>query len=85
MKNRLFLFGLILMLFSFLAVSAALADPLVMPASLRIIEAESFYGDTSISSVVLGDHVQEIQSKAFANIIVLKKEPGGKEVEPLWD
>lgn len=45
----------------------AMADTLTLPADLQIIEAEAFYGDTSISDVVLSNHIVEIRSKAFAN------------------
>ena len=46
----------------------ALADAiLTMPAAVRIIEEEAFYGSTSIDKVVLSDEVTEIHTKAFAN------------------
>ena len=38
----------------------------------QIIEAESFYGDQSVTSAVLGNRVQEIHDKAFADSGILQ-------------
>lgn len=50
-----------------LAFGMAAADTLQLPDELEIIEAESFYGDQSVTSAVLGNRVKEIREKAFAN------------------
>ena len=58
---------LVLMALALLIFTASAAETtLKMPANLKIIEAEAFYGDQAISRVVLGDQVTEIRSKAFA-------------------
>ena len=44
----------------------AVTDTLTMPAALKIIHEEAFYGDTSISKVVLPEGLTEIQARAFA-------------------
>ena len=45
----------------------AFADTLTLPASLTVIEEEAFYGDTSLSSVVLPEGLKEIKAGAFAS------------------
>ena len=68
MKRTNLLCAVILMLI-LLSISAVHAEPagqLTLPDHLEIIEAEAFYGDTSISQVILKDSVTEIRSKAFA-------------------
>ena len=57
---------LILML-SLSVLCAAQADVLTLPAGLKTIEEEAFYGDTSLSEVVLPEGLTTIGSKAFAN------------------
>lgn len=42
-------------------------DILRLPANLRTIEAEAFYGDTSLNYLILPEGIQRIESKAFAN------------------
>ena len=46
--------------------SNVLADTLRLPGSLKKIEEEAFYGDTSLDEVEIPDGVQEIGSRAFA-------------------
>lgn len=46
--------------------AAALAE-IKLPASLQIIDQKAFYGDTSISKVIVPDGTTEIHSLAFAN------------------
>ena len=70
MKSTRRLFATILALALLLTNSglAALADTVLnMPAALKIIDEEAFYGDTSIDKVVLSDKVTEIRARAFAN------------------
>ena len=50
-----------------LALSSAWADELVLPAGLKEIGEEAFYGSISIDKVVLSNNVTEIKAKAFAN------------------
>jgi hypothetical protein len=45
----------------------AAADTLTLPADLKAVEAEAFYGDTSIDSVILPEGVVSIGAKAFAD------------------
>ena len=52
-------------LFSLLVICPAAAESLTLPASLQIIEEEAFCDDTSLSRVVLSDHITEIRAKAF--------------------
>ena len=40
---------------------------LTLPAQLQVIEAEAFYGDSSLGTVVLNAGIREIRSRAFAN------------------
>lgn len=40
---------------------------LTMPAALKIIDEEAFYGSTSIDKIALPEGVTEIRSRAFAN------------------
>ena len=44
----------------------ASAEKLVIPADVKIIDVEAFYGDTSLDEVVLPDGVVEIGERAFA-------------------
>lgn len=70
MKSTRRLFAAILVLAMLLTNSglSALADAVLnMPAALKIIDEEAFYGDTSIDKVVLSDKVKEIRARAFAN------------------
>ena len=46
--------------------SGALADTLTLPDGLETIEAEAFYGDVSVTSVVMPDTVKTIGPRAFA-------------------
>ena len=54
----------ILLIFS---ASAGNAATLTLPAGLKEIEAEAFYGDTSLDEVVLPEGLEKIGEKAFAN------------------
>ena len=56
----------------FMLTANGLADTLSLPSSLTVIDAEAFYGDTSLDEVTLPDQVSEIRSKAFADSSVRK-------------
>lgn len=60
----------VLLLVLSLAAVAAAEEGLVLPEDLTTIEAEAFYGDTSLSKVVLPDTVTSIGAKAFAGSTV---------------
>lgn len=61
-------FGLILILFLTVVCGiSALAGVLTLPDDLKTIEAEAFYGDTSVTEVILPEGLTTIGSKAFAN------------------
>lgn len=49
-----------------LLTGSAAADKARIPAKTTIIEAQAFYGDTSLDEVVLPENLQRIESKAFA-------------------
>lgn len=67
-SSRFTAFTLVLiMLLSSCNVLALAEAVLTMPAALKIIDEEAFYGSTSIDKVVLPEGVTEIHSKAFAN------------------
>ena len=51
---------------------AAVSQVLVLPEGTKVIEAEAFYGDTSIREVVLPEGVETIGERAFANSGVTK-------------
>ena len=44
----------------------ALADTLTLPADLTAVEDQAFFGDESLETVVLPEHIETIGSKAFA-------------------
>ena len=70
MKSTRRFFAIVLTLALLLTNSgmATLAEAvLTMPAALQIIDEEAFYGDTSISKVVLSNKTTEIRARAFAN------------------
>ena len=46
---------------------AASAATLKLPAALKTIETETFYGDTSLDAVQLPEGITSIESRAFAN------------------
>ena len=46
--------------------TAALADTLTLPADLTAVEDQAFFGDQSLETVVLPEHIETIGSKAFA-------------------
>ena len=58
--------GLLLLVLGFLFIQAAPAETLTMPSDLQIIEAQAFYGDRSLDTVVLNDQIREIRAGAFA-------------------
>ena len=64
-KNFLFLITLLAVLFIALG-TAALADTLTLPADLTAVEDQAFFGDESLETVVLPEHIETIGSKAFA-------------------
>ncbi len=45
----------------------ASAEKLIIPADVKIIDVEAFYGDTNIDEVVLPEGLEEIRDRAFAN------------------
>lgn len=51
---------------------AAVSQVLVLPEGTKVIEAEAFYGDTSIREVVLPEGVETIGERAFAGSGVTK-------------
>ena len=66
--HRILAFALVLvMVFADCGIAALAQGVLTMPAALKIIDEEAFYGSTSIDKVVLPEGVTEIHSKAFAN------------------
>ena len=52
--------------------AGALADTLALPSALKVIDAEAFYGDTSLDEVTLPDRIEEIRDRAFAGSSVRK-------------
>ena len=64
-KTFLFLITLLAVLFIALG-TAALADTLTLPADLTAVDDQAFYGDQSLGTVVLPEHLETIGSKAFA-------------------
>ena len=57
---------LFFMLFCLLLVSSASADVLRLPAGLKVIEEEAFFGDRNIDEVVLPEGIEVIGERAFA-------------------
>ena len=64
--------ALILCLCVLCCAHAAVSQVLVLPESTKVIEAEAFYGNTSIQEVVLPEGVESIGERAFANSGVTK-------------
>lgn len=64
--------ALILCLCVLCCAHAAVSQVLELPESTKVIEAEAFYGDTSIREVVLPEGVETIGAKAFAGSGVTK-------------
>ena len=75
-KTFLFLITLLAVLFIALG-TAALADTLTLPADLTAVDDQAFYGDQSLGTVVLPEHLETIGSKAFAGSGVKDGEPAG--------
>ena len=66
--HRALAFVVSLVLLLIICSITALADNvLTLPAALKIIDEDSFYGSKSINRVVLPDSVKEIRARAFAN------------------
>lgn len=63
-------FVLFACLFFLLPLHVAAADPLILPASLSVIEQEAFCGDQKISNVTLPGNLRRIESRAFAGTSV---------------
>ena len=57
---------LFFLLFCLLLVSSASADVLRLPAGLKVIEEEAFFGDRNIDEVVLPEGIEVIGERAFA-------------------
>ena len=51
---------------------SAFADTLTLPASIKTVEDEAFFGDTSLDEVVLPDGVETLGKNAFAESSVKK-------------
>ena len=65
--KKTFLFLITLLAVFVLALgTAAIADTLTLPADLTAIEDQAFFGDESLETVVLPEHLETIGSKAFA-------------------
>ncbi len=62
--------SVILLVFSLLLLACTVAafaeGTFILPASLKVIQAEAFYGDASLSKVVLPDGIKRIESRTFA-------------------
>ena len=74
-KHGLICFVLFLLL-SVLVCAPGMAESdntLVLPEGTEVIEAEAFYGDTSIGDVILPEGLREIGSMAFACSSVKKE------------
>ena len=67
MRNLLALVLALLLVSPDLAVLAEEIAALRLPSSLKIIEEEAFYGDTSIGKVIVPEGATEIGERAFAN------------------
>ena len=67
MRNLLALVLALLLVSPDLAVLAEEIAALRLPSSLKVIEEEAFYGDTSIGKVIVPEGATEIGERAFAN------------------
>ncbi len=67
MRNLLALVLALLLVSPDLAVLAEEAAAIRLPSSLKVIEDEAFYGDTSIEKVIVPEGATEIGERAFAN------------------
>ena len=81
-----------LMLTGLLCLFAAcgFAATLTLPANLKTIQEEAFYGDTSLDEVVLPEGLERIESRAFAEssvkeikegCVVINTKDGEKTIE----
>ena len=67
MKNLKWIMIILMSAITALCFSCAQADTLSLPEGLKEIEEEAFYGDTSVTEVILPDSVETIGPRAFAN------------------
>ena len=67
MRNLLALVLALLLVSPDLAVLAEEAAAIRLPSSLKVIEDEAFYSDTSIEKVIVPEGATEIGERAFAN------------------
>ena len=69
MRNRgKVLFALLAMtMLLFWCSASAVAETLILPSELKVIEEEAFCGNTSLDKVIIPEGTVEIQSKAFAD------------------
>lgn len=65
MKRLLTVFLLTVVLALLAMTQGSLAETVTLPASLKAVEDEAFYGDASITEVNLPDGLESIGSKAF--------------------
>ena len=82
MKHKLAVFALILAL---MAADSALASTLTLPTSLKTIKKNAFSGNTSLTSVTVGNQVTEIEEGAFADCTKLASVSLGSKVETIGD
>jgi len=62
-----FLLSLLIVVFCILVCQDAMAGTLKLPNALTNIEAEAFYGDSSLDEVIVPEGIKTIGSKAFAS------------------
>ena len=66
MKKSIKCFGFILVLFSMLFITDAVIADITIPSNLKVIDAETFYGNDSLDKVNLPEGLETVESKAFA-------------------
>ena len=65
-NNKITCMAVIVLTVGLLVICAAQAADLQLPAGLKRIEGQAFYGDTSLENVVVPDGTEVIDSEAFA-------------------
>ncbi len=66
MKKSIKCIGFTLAFFSVLLISDAVIADITIPSNLKVIDAETFYGDDSLDKVNLPEGLETVESKAFA-------------------
>lgn len=61
------------MLLGLFAAGSFAEDGLVINPSVKVLEEEAFYDDSSIRGVILSENIEKIGPKAFANCVNLKE------------